>query len=850
MHAEQIVQFEDRADEPSLVERLPVQETAYRPESPFLPEPEYDMESTVDATVVGYKQEAGGYQDTVETPFVTEYQLEGQALESAESVLHREIMEELYDEEFEDAIADLINEIRGRHEERYQGELSLNSEAVEQEMWQSLAPLDQQITGAIDQLIDGLVGIDNELLTEAQLESYLENFEYETDFEEPEFEAFFKKIWKKVKKVAKKGLKVLKKLSPIHIILGKLKKLVRPLLKRVLKFALNKVPARFRPLAKRLARRFFKGALGEIDESELDDEVMSLEGPVEQSDLEAADVESAAPSPAMIAAEFDALIAGYLIDGESFDREPAVVQYVNEEYFEGEQAEDQLAEARERFIQEISKAETEEEAVAAVEHFIPAILMGLKLGIKIIGRKRVVNFLAKLVAKLIRRFVGRRAAVPLARALVDAGLSMISLEAPEDAEYAAGEVIADSLVDTIDEFVTSTPEEAFEDDELMEVYVQDAFDHAVARNFPPRLLRRRLRQTSASRGMWMTFPRGRRKKRYKKFTEVFNVSISAPMAKSIRTFGGKNLYGFLKDQLGLPIDRSPVKAKLHLYQGLRGTSLSDISHLEKRVDGLGSRRRAAWMKIHPLTRHAAAVLIPSNVGLGRNVHGRFLEKRTRTAVGQRFYYLEVPGARIVRAPTASPEKVGSRKPQQPTPAKASEVNITLDFRAKEIRIYDFLSEAKSSEIAQGIRKGQSRVAIVRTISSTISAALRSILSKTPGKHLKIRREAPAEEEMIAGLAPVLRFVGRVVSQKVTQFVVKKLLEELKKTGKAFGASFVKAADDKSDGVTVIFTLSSIGEVFDVLSRNTLRRVKALAALRSTGVSGEMKIEIKPGFHKQ
>jgi hypothetical protein len=322
------------------------------------------------------------------------------------------------------------------------------------------------------------------------------------------------------------------------------------------------------------------------------------------------------------------------------------------------------------------------------------------------------------------------------------------------------------------------------------------------------------------------------------------------MAKRIRSFGGKSLYGFLKDQLGLPIDKQSVSGRLHVYEGIRGTSLSDISHLERRVDGLGSRARSSWMKIHPLTPQAASVLMPKHVGLARRVSSRFLLKRTRTAVGQRFYYLEIPSARLLRAPATKPDKVGSRKiVPQTSPAKASEVNTTIDFRSREIIVYDFLSEAKSTQVAQDIRRGQSRIALVRSVRSSLSSGLRMALSGASGNQLRIKREVSAEEGIIAGVAPILRFVGRTVSKTVTNFVVKGLLMAMRKDGNEFAQRFVKAAEAPADGVTLIFTLSRVSEVLDVFSANTRKRVRSLAKLRASGVSGAMKIEVRPGIHK-
>ena len=284
---------------------------------------------------------------------------------------------------------------------------------------------------------------------------------------------------------------------------------------------------------------------------------------------------------------------------------------------------------------------------------------------------------------------------------------------------------------------------------------------------------------------------------------------------------------------------------------MRGTSLSDISHLERGVEGLGSRSRTAWMKIHPLTRRAASVLMPKHVGLARRVSPRFLIKRTRTSVGQRFYYLEIAGARVLTAPAPQPDKVGNRVSKAaPPPARASQVNVTLDFKSHQFAIYDFLSEASATEIAQAIRRGQSRVALTRAVRASLRSALRTALSSSPGKKVRIVREAQAEEGMIAGLAPVLKFVGHTIADKATDFVIKHLLETLRKDGAGFTRKFTEAAESPADGVTLIFTLSGLGSTIDVFSKDPVKRVKALARLRRTGISGSFSVDIKAGFHRQ
>ena len=70
----------------------------------------------------------------------------------------------------------------------------------------------------------------------------------------------------------------------------------------------------------------------------------------------------------------------------------------------------------------------------------------------------------------------------------------------------------------------------------------------------------------------------------------------------------------------------------------------------------------------------------------------------RPAVGQRFYYLEIAGARAAKT------------------RRSSEVNLTLDFPGDEVRTFIYLSEADAQEIAAKVRR--------RELTSVITLAKR------------------------------------------------------------------------------------------------------------------------------
>ena len=92
----------------------------------------------------------------------------------------------------------------------------------------------------------------------------------------PAQEQFFGKIFNKVKSVvkkgvdlAKKGISVVGKILPVNIILDKIKSLVKPLLDKVLKFAIGKLPKNLQPHAQTLAKKFLKLEAASVVSTEL-----------------------------------------------------------------------------------------------------------------------------------------------------------------------------------------------------------------------------------------------------------------------------------------------------------------------------------------------------------------------------------------------------------------------------------------------------------------------------------------------------------------------------------------------------------------------------------------------------
>ena len=135
MLAEPLTPVEDTSDNKPGSTGKAVAPARYKPESPFIPEPAYEFDGSLNAPSLRIANSSSGYSDEVESPFLSEYTLENGDVESMDASLHREIMEEIYDEEFEGAIEDLINQLKGVNEDRFHGEVGHSSAAAEEQMW-------------------------------------------------------------------------------------------------------------------------------------------------------------------------------------------------------------------------------------------------------------------------------------------------------------------------------------------------------------------------------------------------------------------------------------------------------------------------------------------------------------------------------------------------------------------------------------------------------------------------------------------------------------------------------------------------------------------------------------------
>lgn len=711
---------------------------------------------------------------TPETPFISEY-LVGDEVISEERSAFRELLEELYDSEFNGVLEELVEEADAQVQLSGLSETPMGQMQAEAMLERWIAPLRAEAEALIDRMSEGLDREDPRLMRDAELEQFLDQFEPGETGQDPVFEDFLGKVFKKAKaavkgavSLAKKGIAAAAKFLPINVILGRLKSLIRPLLLRVLKIALDKLPPSLRPAARKLAQRFLGGVIAVREFESAGDAIPATAGGVGE-----------------LQRDFDLELAGMMFtDGP--EQESLVADALASAEESGESPLPGLDAAREQFVQRLSQLQEGEDPTPAIQQFVPAILPALRIGLRVVGRPKVVNFLANYLGRLIQPYVGPRLTPPLSKAIVDSGLKLMSLEVGEEGEdrpEVAAEAFAALVEDTVAR-VSELDEDELEDEQLLEEATHEAFHEAAAAVFPSSILAPESEYSETARplGTWVAMPRDG-KRRYRKYSRTFDVTLSPPTASIMRTYGGHSLATFLRDRHGR---KGPVHARVHLYQAIPGTRLGRISRMERHVSGLGSARRGAWTQFHPLTRETA-MLLTGEAGLGKDVPEAFLEEFSQPAIGQRFYFLELS--------EAGPSPLAITGKNAGSPRRMSEVTAVVDRRRREARFAIYLGEALAQTIAARLRRGEPMGASLAAMRRVYSEGIRTLL-RSPGRgRLRVIREQPDVDELAGqGGGGAIE-----VADAWVRWVRRALAQELPRQREAF----ITATESPEDGVTIL-----------------------------------------------
>jgi hypothetical protein len=526
---------------------------------------------------------------------------------SAYAFEFEELVAELAGEEFDEAVEALVDEAAGRHLRAVSsyatqdGEVAASAEVTD---WVGA------VGGEVDQLLANLereyADTSPAALSEQAVAEMLSVHGRMGAASEQFLGGVLGKVASAAGALAKRGLAGLGKLLPLGKLFSLVRQLVKPLLKRVLAKALNRLPAGVRGIATGLAAKY---GLAQAAQGEGESEI-----------AEAFDRELA---QALLAPTDSAESA---VIGEAVAVTEVPVHYPLAT----------LDAARSRLARQLLEAEPGRPPTEQLEQFIPAVMAALPLirtGIRVAGlRDRIKRVLANGIATLIQTYVGPAAARTLAPHVAETGLRLLSLE--HEAEEMLG---AEGLVDTVEETiatVASLPEEALEDPALLRAELGEAFEAAAVRHLPAQVLLPDLpaQETTSGEGEWVLMPRGAaQSRRYRKFSEIYDVSMGRPTARAIALPGEDTLEERLLDA---GVESWPVRAEVHLFEETPGTRMGHLAAFE------GADVTTDEFEL--LTPETSA-LLTGEPGLGRQPPGP-----ARTAAGRRLFRLVVPGRRVRR----------------------------------------------------------------------------------------------------------------------------------------------------------------------------------------------------------
>jgi hypothetical protein len=726
-----------------------------------------------------------------------------------------EAISELRDEAFDEAVAYLAQETEAAVAERFADETPGHPHERTSFAEAQLSAVRFEAERYLAALETNFQSMDVASLSEAEIDRQFEALAPQTGDLTPAGEEFIGGLVKKARKAvrfvanaAKNVGKVIGKVSGVVLgpVLGKLKALIRPLLKRVLALAIGRLPAPLQPAARTLAGKLGFEAEGS-DESTFEEEA---EGPMSPTNL--TDLEDLTDG-------FDAALGEALVGGgaEFAPEGEYETSWEADEAPMGEQLE-QLAEARGALIDTLAGSD-EAQVGPAIEQFVPALLGALKLGVNLIGRPKVVRFLAGYISKLIGQWVGPQLAGPLSNAIVDTGLRLVSLEAEEEADGLAREAGPIALASVIEDSVRRLAEQEdyiFENEDLTQLAISEAFSRAAATHFPPRFVRPDLRQAPSLGGAFVR-RRPRSVRSYNKYSRVPEIEITPQIADAIPTFGGATLGSSLR-AAGVTF---PFRARVHIYQAAPGTTVASIVRTDRT---LGSATNTPF---HPLTPAAAGVLL-REPQMGVAVPPSFRRSARRLGVGQRIYALQPIGA---ASPAFGP---GSAARKASGRIRPSRVRVAVDRAAAQVRIALYFSEARAQRMAQAIRTGRGHGALLQALTEAYRRADGS------GTGVPLAREDFVETEDLVGGGRLGSAERRTLLRRLRAAVLPALAEWSRRDADAFA----RAAAHPAPGVTVRLLLRPV----DGLRPSPLPSARGTAR-RDAATAPSVTISVVSGPHR-
>lgn len=779
--------------------------------SPFAGLTQIVPETTAAQAEYEYETESG--ESPFESFFVAESPFTGEtyneALETETAV--RDFLEAIDDEDFEDALEDLINEgaARALADAQQWSVAPSESEAYESlEQWMS--PLLAEWERTIDGLAAGLENANLTSMPEQEFDELLDSLESHGPFENELFGKIVRGLASKAKSlvkhavkfasnplkgvadVAKRGMGVLKgigkgllgpllerlKKAGVGLLKGVLKKLVRPLTKLL--------PASVRPFVPIIAK-----GLG-IRE---DEEESGGYGEDESYELGFA---------AELSQAFDNQIAALLFSPETggfgsqtmeslstFEYQENYEEFASFDTLEslesfasvGDQNPvSELDDARFRLATQLSEYSGTESPVGPIQEFLPAVLAVrplLKLGLKVTGaRSKLIDLLARPLAALIKGIVGpanvrRIASVVgqepdkvIARAGVGLAFAALGLEAGGRADHMIpGEALASAVEATALRVLDELDEEAMTDPLQVSAAVQRLFAEAAAAYLPDGLLRSDLpeRETSQEGGLWVMMPRATAPHfRFRKYTRVLPVPINRQTARNLPWRDGSTLEQYLLD---LGVTRWPVRAEVDLYETMPGSFIGNFM----RDETLPTEENPEPQEYQLLTPQVAGMLL-SEPGLGRPAP-------RQGQPGQRYYRIRRGQFTVRRA--SRPRRT---------------VSMAWDPAAGRLRLAIRLSERRARLLQAHLQR--SAPAGQRDLPAVLTG-LREILLPRVQRSIATRLRRSSHAANPAAAAPLAARLYSAAMAGLSTYLLQR------------GAQLAASITNSAEGITIVITFKGI-----------------------------------------
>jgi hypothetical protein len=625
-----------------------------------------------------------------------------------------QLFNELEDESFDDAVAALVDEAAAL-------QLSSPWAAESGTGVEQLQAWGARVTDDAHRLLEHFENYfadrTIESITEAEID--LATAQFGADPGTPATEQLFGGLGSKLKAGFKAAASAVGRLAGLGPVTAVLKKLVGPLVQRVVNTVLNRLPPALQGPARTLASRI--GGQTAATTTELSTDF---------------DRQFAEALTAPNAAAVDRVLATAEEAASTPTDDPVGA----------------LGVSRVRLAEDLRTATAGEAPVVQIEQFIPAVMAAMPLirtAAKVIGRDRIKGMLATPIAAFIAPYIGSQAAGQLAPHIADAGMKLLQLE-HEDAATMGLEALVTTVEETVRQ-VLSLPEESLADDLRVGAEVQEAFADAAARYLPARVLRADLdeAESESEGGGWVMMPRSARPHfRYRGYTRPCRVLLSRPAARAILFEDDETLEDRLLDE---GVTAWPAEAEVHLYEAIPGTQLGHLSGAE--TDPM-STEWAPTAEFGELTPQAAGLLLHAP-GLGRPGSGSMAGSRAMRP-GQRFFRVVTPG--------------------RPVRRRVRRIALRVDMSGAQLvlRVHLRIGERAAHTMAGQLAQ-QAHTQVIATVRALLGPAARRGISVRLGRSRALnspervpedRRKAMAEkvaEAMLTAIAKELPAAGATLA---------------------------------------------------------------------------------------